>query len=149
MVSILEMPKNIRNSNSRFVNEIKNIKTANVFEKSSLIIQTYNNHDKMSILTQSPTIQQMYQHLILVLSAINPQLGLYLCNITQTYIQSSTSLNWQFFIQLPIEVGLQNGTVMKVIKLLYSVPKADVHWFNTYHTHYIKKLFMIESIYDF
>lgn len=38
---------------------------------------------------------------------------------------------------------------MKVIQLLYSVLKASAHWFNTYYTHHINKLFMIEFTYDF
>lgn len=51
MVSILELLKNIRIFNSRFVDKIKNIEIAKVFEKSRLAIQIYNNHDKTSILT--------------------------------------------------------------------------------------------------
>ena len=47
-----------------------------------------------------------------------------------------------------IEFGLQNGTVMKVIKPLYGVPEASTYWLNTYHTHHINKLSMMESTYD-
>lgn len=81
VVSISEVPKNTRIFNSRFVYEIKNIGTANAFEKSRLVVQAYNDHDKMSILTQSPTIQRMSQRLILALSAVNPELGVYLRDI--------------------------------------------------------------------
>lgn len=56
VVLILELPKNIKIFNSRFVDKIKNIGTTNAFQKSKLIVQGYNNHDKTSILTQSPTI---------------------------------------------------------------------------------------------
>ncbi len=86
VVSILELPKNIRIFKSRFVDEIKNIETANAFENSRLVVQTYNNYDKTSILTQSPTIEQISQWFMLALSAIKPQLSLYLCDITQAYI---------------------------------------------------------------
>ena len=48
-----------------------------------------------------------------------------------------------------MEFGLQNGIVMKVMKPLYSVPDASIHWFNTYYTHHINKLAMMEYIYDF
>ena len=37
---------------------------------------------------------------------------------------------------------------MKVIKPLYSNPEVDTYKFNTYHTHYINKLSMMESTYD-
>lgn len=51
MISILEVIKNIKIFNSCFVNNIKNIKVANaLFEKYKLVVQAYNNHNKMSIL---------------------------------------------------------------------------------------------------
>ena len=59
VVSILKMPKNIKIFNSCFVDKIKNIGTANVFEKSKLVVLAYNDHNKTLILTTSPTIQQM------------------------------------------------------------------------------------------
>lgn len=37
---------------------------------------------------------------------------------------------------------------MKVVKPLYGVPEAGAHWFNTYHNHHTKKLFMKISTYD-
>lgn len=38
---------------------------------------------------------------------------------------------------------------MKAIKPLYSVSETNAHWFNIYYTHYINKLFMMDSIYNF
>lgn len=38
---------------------------------------------------------------------------------------------------------------MKVIKLLYNIPKAIVYYFNIYYTYYINKIFIIKSIQDF
>ena len=90
----------------------------------------------------------MSQQMIFAFSAINPQLGLYLRNITQAYVQSSTSLNQQFYIRPSIEFELQNGPVIKVIKPLYNVHEVGAYWFNTYHTHYINKSFMMEYTYN-
>ena len=148
VVSISKVPQGIRIFNSRFVDEIKNIGTAAAFEKSRLVVQAYNDYDKEMILTQAPTIQRMSQRLILALSAINPQYGLYLRDISQAYVQSTTSLNRQFYIRPPVEFGLQSDSVLKVIKPLYGVPEAGAHWFNTYHTHHLEKLSMSESTYD-
>ena len=64
--------------NSRFVDEIKNERTATAFEKLRLVVQAYNNHSKEEILTQSPIIQRMSQRLILTLAAYMPQYDLYL-----------------------------------------------------------------------
>lgn len=72
VISISDLSKDIKIFNCCFVDKIKNIETANAFEKSRLVIQVYNNHDKMLILIQSPTIQQMSQQPIFALSAIKP-----------------------------------------------------------------------------
>lgn len=57
MISILEMPKNIKTFNSCFIDKIKNMEIVNIFEKLKLIIQVYNNYNKISILIQSYIIQ--------------------------------------------------------------------------------------------
>lgn len=49
MVSILKMPKNMKIFNPSFIDEIKNIQIANIFEKSKLILQIYNDYNKISI----------------------------------------------------------------------------------------------------
>lgn len=59
VVSISEILDGTRVFNSRFVDEIKNIGTAAAFEKSRLVVQAYNDHDKEMVLTQAPTIQRM------------------------------------------------------------------------------------------
>lgn len=87
IVSISKVPTGTRIFNSRFVDKIKNVGTATAFEKSRLIVQAYNDHGKEMILTQSPTIQQMSQRLILALSASIPHYDLYLRDILQAYVQ--------------------------------------------------------------
>ena len=41
------------------MDKIKNAGTATAFEKSRLIVQAYNIKNKLSILTEAPTIQHM------------------------------------------------------------------------------------------
>ena len=53
--------------NSRFVDKIKHEKTTAIFEKSRLIVQIYNDHDKTIILTQISIMQRMNQRFILTL----------------------------------------------------------------------------------
>ena len=50
VISISELQQNIKIFNSCFINRIKNIEVANAFEKLRLVVQIYNDHDKMSIL---------------------------------------------------------------------------------------------------
>lgn len=96
VISISDVPSGMRIFNSRFVDEIKNEGTATAFEKSRLVVQAYNDHGKEEISTQSPTIQRMSQRLILALAACMPQYDLYLRDISQAYVQSTTHLNRDF-----------------------------------------------------
>jgi hypothetical protein len=56
IVKLSEVPNRIRLFNSRFVNNVKNKGTDKAFEKSRLVVQAYNDLEKASVLTQSPTI---------------------------------------------------------------------------------------------
>ena len=102
------------------------------------------------VLTRSPTIQRVSQRLILALAAIlqTDQTSLYLRDIMQAYTQSKTQLNRDFFVRPPAELRLKDGSILRVVKPLYGVPEAGNHWFNTYHTHHIRKLRMNQSTYD-
>jgi len=77
---------------------------------------------------------------------------LYLRDISQAYVQSTTTLNRDFFIKPPRELTahlkLKEGAVLKVVKPLYNVPEAGNHWFKTYHSYYINEMSMKQSIYD-
>jgi hypothetical protein len=59
-----DVSTNVRIFNFRFVNEIKHFDIDKVFEKSRLVMQTFNDQNKFSVLTQSFTIQRIYQLLI-------------------------------------------------------------------------------------
>ena len=86
--------------NSWFVDEVKHKGTTQAFEKSRLVVQAYNNTRKEVVLTQSLTIQQVSQWLILCIAVIMDGKGihLYLCDIAQAYVQSTTELNCDFYI---------------------------------------------------
>ena len=81
-----------------------------------------------------------------------PQVKLYLRDISQAYVQSTTNLNREFYVRPPAELsgqlGIGSNTVLKVVKPLYGVPEAGNHWFRTYHSHHVEKLGMDQSTYD-
>lgn len=137
---------------SRMVREVKG-KTTKPYEKSRLIIQGYNDENKDSILTQSPTIQRMSQRTIL---AIAPSLirdngmSLMLRDITQAYPQSKSELQRTIIAELPTELRNRypEGTVIRVVRPLYGIAEAGVHWFDTYQKHHREKLGMDCSTYD-
>ena len=95
VVNPASIPNDIRIFKSRFVDEMKN-KGGNLFEKSRLVVQAYDDIGKQEVLTQSPTIQRVSQRIILCLTptmmARNPNIKLFLRDITQAYVQSNTRL---------------------------------------------------------
>jgi hypothetical protein len=85
IIIISEVFKNVRIFNFRFVDEIKHSNTSQTYEKSRLMIQICNNHEKILMLTQALIIQRMSQRIILVIAASMNDCHLYLRDITQTY----------------------------------------------------------------
>ena len=79
-------------------------------------------------------------------------MNLYLRDISQAYVQSTTLLNRDFYICPPYELAccfaLKDDQILKVVKPLYGVPEAGNHWFKTYHTHHVEQLGMTQSTYD-
>ena len=109
------------------MDSIKNKGINKAYEKSRLVIQVYNDENKSQVLTQSPTIQRVSQRIIFAIAAICPELNVYLRDITQAYTQSTTKLNQDFYVRPPQGVPQWSGIYLKVIKLLYGVPKAGNH----------------------
>jgi len=139
--------------NSRIVNEVKGKTTQHPYEKSRLVIQAYNDEGKAMILTQSPTIQRISQRLLLAFGpALMKKKGavIWLRDITQAYVQSTTLLNRLILANLPKELQhlYPQNTLMEVKKPLYGIPEAGNHWWATYHKHHIERLGMEASTYD-
>jgi hypothetical protein len=130
LIIISKMLKNVRIFNFRCVDEIKHSDISQAYEKSRLVIQTYNDHEKTLMLTQAFTIQRMSQRIILAITAsINENHHLYLRNITQIYIQSKSFLNRMFFIRssLDLDIDLFDDAILRIIKSLYDVSEAKAH----------------------
>jgi len=135
---------------SRFVDEVKGKGTDNPFEKSRLVVQAFADNGKKQILTQSPTIQRVSQRLLLSLAATLPEYSLYLRDVSQAYVQSTTPLARTIFAFPPRDLKgeLPPDTVLRIVKPLYGIPEAGTHWFNTYHRHHREKLHMQVSTFD-
>jgi hypothetical protein len=105
------------------------------------------------MLIQSSIIQRVSQRLIVCLIVVFSNMNLYLRNIIQTYVQSITSLNRDFFVCSSVELikhfDIVSNNILKMIKSLYDVFEINNHWFATYHAHHVNKLDMTQSIYDF
>ena len=159
-VSISEIFQNIKIFNARFVNEIKNENTKKVFEKSRLIMQTYNDFNKNQAFIQLSIIQRINQRLvvyIIIVFKINSNdssnsMKLFFRNVIQTYVQSIFNLNREFYVKSFHEfVSIMKTSydcIFKIIKSLYEMFETNNHWFFIYHKHHIKKFVMIELTYD-
>jgi hypothetical protein len=121
-VSKNDVSSDVRIFNSRFVDEIKHFDTDKAFEKSRLVVQTFNDQNKNLMLTQSFTIQRISQRLFVCLIVVFSKMNLYLKDITQTYVQSITSLNRDFFVRPPVELikhlGIDTDSILKIVKSL-------------------------------
>jgi hypothetical protein len=128
-VSKNDVSSDVRIFSSRFVDEIKHFDIDKAFEKSRLVVQTFNDQNKNLILIQSSTIQRVNQRLIVCLFVVFSKINLYLRNITQTYVQSITSLNRDFFVRSFVELikhfDIDTNSILKVVNSLYDVFEVD------------------------
>jgi hypothetical protein len=71
-------------------------------------------------------------------------------DITQAYPQAQTELFRTVLAHPPKELITKypEGTIIRVIKPLYGIAEAGVHWFATYQGHHRKELDMATSTYD-
>ena len=141
----------IRVFTTRLVNEVKG-KTTQPYEKSRLVVAGHSDEEKHTILTQSPTIQRSSQRLITSLATplIRRGYKLAIRDITQAYVQATSDLNRPILARLPDQLRdrYPPGTIIRVVKPLYGIAEAGVHWFVTYHDHHTQKLGMASSTYD-
>jgi hypothetical protein len=110
-----EASDEVRLFKSRLVREIKYRDDATPYEKSRLVVQGYADEEKKEILTQSPTVQQASQRLLVALA-----------------------LNRMIFCQLPraLQSVCPPGTVIQVVQLLYGLAELGLFWWATYHRHH-------------
>ena len=109
---------------------MKNADTKKAYEKSRLMIQTYNDQIKGLVLTQSPTIQRVSQRLIICFASIFSG-KLYLRNVTQAYVQSNTALNRNFYIRSSMKLAkllnAKKDCIFQIMKPFYDVFEIDNH----------------------
>jgi hypothetical protein len=129
-VNKAEVLSDVRIFSFRFVNEIKHSDTDKAFEKFRLVVQAFKNQNKILVLIQSSIIQRVSQRLIICL-AVTLSMKLYLRDITQAYVQFRSILNRDFYVQSSSKLiklmTISNDCILKVIKSLYDVSKADNH----------------------
>ncbi|KAI0995528.1 hypothetical protein K3495_g12651 [Podosphaera aphanis] len=122
IVNISDVTPGSRIFNSRFVDTIKFSGTDRAFEKSRLVVQAYKDKGKQNILTQAPTLQRASQRILLSIAISLPDFGskyqLYLRDISQAYVQSTTTSNRDLFVKPPPELNLPKNYILKILRPL-------------------------------
>src|SRR5216117_1140232 len=71
-------------------------------------------------------------------------------DISQAYIQSDSTLEREFLVHLPKELkeSYQEGTLLRIMKPLYGIAEAVLHWYVTYQKHHRDELLMQDAAHD-
>src|SRR6185312_14383800 len=102
------------------------------------MVQGYNDRDHR-LLTHAPTVQRASQRLAIAISVVYGlpvRFSIWIRDVTQAYVQSDTPIARDIYIRAPKELGVADGSLLKVLRPLYGIPKAAIHWWRTYSNHY-------------
>jgi hypothetical protein len=76
LVSIKDILRGTRIFDARLIDEVKGQETASPYKKLRLVVQAYNDPEKIKYLTQASTIQRISQRVILLLAPLLVKLGM-------------------------------------------------------------------------
>lgn len=98
-----KIPNNTQSLNFYFVNDIKYLCTDKTYEKSCLVIHTYNDKKKNLVLKHLPKILKVSQGIDSCFIAIiqendNNNVRFYLQDIKQAYIKIASNINPDFYV---------------------------------------------------
>lgn len=107
---------------------------------SWLVKQCYNDEGATNTGTKVPTISISSQRIQIALAATIPGVKMFTHDITQPYIQSRSTLERNVFIKAQTEMDLPTGSVLRVVKPLYGIVEACLHWYITDLFHHINNM---------
>ena len=141
IVNASSVPKGTRVYGTRWVDAIKMVDGKEV-EKSRLVAQNVRDKGAAAIPTRSPTVSRMGQRMLVATASLYPHHSSYVRDISQAYIQSSTTLERDVYLKPPPEMNLAEDELLLALKPLYGIPESGMHWFMTYHSHHTEELGM-------
>lgn len=113
-----------------------------------LVARNYNDREAASIATKAPTVQRFKQRIVSSIAAFFGHMRCHKGDISQAYTQSQSFMDWNLYIQTPMEVKLFFRKVLKVAKPLYEISHSRLHWYLTYSKHHFIKLNISRSLSD-
>lgn len=66
-------------------------------------------------------------------------------SIAQDYIQSRSDLERNVLLKAPAKIKIPPDTVLRVVKPLFGIPDAVLHWYLKYLSHHIDEVEMKKS----
>jgi hypothetical protein len=82
---------------------------------------------------------------LLTLAASSPGLGIELRDISHAFTQSRTYVQRRVVCEAPAELGISEDFVLVVIRPLYEIPEAALHWYVTYSSFHKNDLRMTST----
>lgn len=120
---------------------------ANSIWKPHFVVQAYN--DKFQgLLTHTLTVQRSSFRLLLILLDVDNELQLFLCNVSQAYVQSYTPIQRPVLFVVPSILALPLNLILRIECSFYGLPEAGMHWFRTYHQHHRNSLGFTPAAHD-
>lgn len=138
------VPPGMRIYGTKWVDSIKTVAGKKIY-KSRLVAQNFRDYAATSISTSSPTVSRCGQRIAIATAALHTDHTSYVRDISQAYVQSTTTLERPIYLRPPAEMGLQDPMILLAIKPLYGIPESGLHWFTTYHSHHTNMLHMQET----
>lgn len=111
--------------------------------KSRLVSKGYNDQEATAIPTKAPNMERSSERMVMSLALSIPGTQIFGRHITQVYIQSRSAFERIVFIKAPTEMDLPPDTIPHVVKPLYGIPEAGLHWYLAYLSHHIDELVMM------
>jgi hypothetical protein len=117
---------------TRYVDTVKNAGTKEQYDKLRLFICAFKDAGKDEIMTRTPTVSRASTRLMLSIAASHPDKILKSRDLDQAYTQSETLFSRKVLCEVPEELGLDDSWVLVLVRPLYGLGEAGLHWLLTF-----------------
>lgn len=89
------------------------------------------------------TVQRSTKAITLSLAVSIPNSSRYTQDITRSYEQLCTALEWKVFLCSSAKINVAPDAVLMVRKALYGIPESGLHWYLTYTENQVNTIDMV------
>jgi hypothetical protein len=114
--------------------------------KSRLVVCATN--DKQDGLTGAPTVQRYSTRCALAFVACRPDFTGKCRDVSTAFLQSDSTISRRVYMFPSPEMGLPPESLLRVVRPLYGLPEAPLHWYSTYSRYHRETLGMDIAAHD-